>query len=218
MEPLTPTHNSLSTKTIPLLIWTTPSPNILLRLKVCIPSVVPKTSNLSTGVKILSVFKKADRWIAKIFVAKLLPYVQHSHVTQPQNNKTNSDSVKNLCSAQLLFLLNFISVKGYFLKCCEVWPELSMKDLFFVSVFCFQVWNIKQREAFWEHWSQASLTLSRRNQIKRKGFMRHWSLAGCMRDNSELLGFKAVKKSTVSALELHQAFKIFRLMNIVPPS
>ena len=137
MEPPTPTQNSLSTQTIPLLIWTTPSPNILLRLKVCIPSVVPKTGNLSTGVKILSVFKKADRWIAKIFVAKLLPYVQHSHVTQPQNNKTNSDSVKNLCSAQLLFLLNFISVKGYFLKCCEVWPELSMKDLFFVFLLLF---------------------------------------------------------------------------------
>ena len=51
--------------------------------------------------------------------------------------------------------------------------------------------------------------------------MRHWSLAGCMRDNSELPGFKAVKKSTVSALDLNclqQAFKIFRLMNIVPPS
>ena len=71
MEPLTPTQNSLSTQTTIVDLN-----NAIAKHTFEVESMYPISSpqNLSTGVKILSVFKKADRWIA-IFVAKLLPYV-----------------------------------------------------------------------------------------------------------------------------------------------
>ena len=67
------------------------------------PSIVPNTSDFSkpkfeitTRVKALSVFKKADRWVANIFKANLLLYIQHSlAIALPKNSKTNRDCLTN---------------------------------------------------------------------------------------------------------------------------
>ena len=65
-------------------------------------------------------FKLGSQWIANIFKTNLLPYVQHSILHSPKTTEQTGSPLQNYFQHNSYFLLNFISVIGYFLKCCEV--------------------------------------------------------------------------------------------------